>query len=78
MNLKEIENRVEALKESLAVDAVDVIWDDSFALGKFGKQIRREIATDGESYDYACEMSKHTISAIVGTLCGEYACGNLG
>jgi hypothetical protein len=77
MNLTEIEGRVAALKESLAIDAVDAIWDDSFALGQLGKRIRGEIHTDGESYDYACDMSKHTITAIVDTLVGEYACGNL-
>ena len=77
MNLKEIEGRVEALQAGLELDAVDAIWDDSFALGKWGKEIRRDIDAREGCYEYAGPLSKQRIRAIVSLLLGEYACGNI-
>ena len=77
MNLTEIEGRVAALRESLEQDALDAIWDDSWALGCWGSQIRHEIDEVEGAYGYASLHSKARIAAITDMLTGEYACGNL-
>jgi len=77
MNLQEIESRVEALNASLKIDAVDAIYEDSFALGMFGKQIQHEIAGHEGCFAYARPSSKVRISAIVSRLVVEYACGSI-
>ena len=63
MSCEERCRRLDALKESLAIDALDAVWDDSFELGKLGKCLRNAIHTDGESYDYAYETAKNYMLA---------------
>jgi len=74
MNLQEIKSRVEALKASLKIDAVDAIYEDSFALGYFGNQIQHEIAGHEGCFAYARTSSKARIEAIVNMLVNEGEC----